>query len=210
MAKIKNIILDLGGVIINLDIPKTIKAFESIGFENFAHNYTQMQQMPFFDEYDKGKISSEEFIEEVKKLHPSQVNNSQIIWAWNEMLLDFPIHRIEYVKKLSQQYRVFLLSNTNELHIEAFEKILHQPHQLTNLSSLFEKDYYSCRIGMRKPDTEIFEFVLEQNNLNKNETVFIDDSKQHVEGANKIGLDAHLISQQEDISVFLEKILSLA
>lgn len=204
MTQIKTIIFDLGGVIINLDIPKTIAEFNRFSPIPFESVYTQLQQYPVFDDFDKGLISEEAFFNELHKVINHTGAPELIIAAWNAMLLDFPKHRLDLLISLKSRYRLFLLSNTNETHIRAFEADLLKHHGHPNLESFFEKVYYSCRMGMRKPDTEIFEKVLSDNNLLASETIFIDDSPQHVEGALKAGINAHLLAKGRDVNELIE------
>jgi putative hydrolase of the HAD superfamily len=107
------------------------------------------------------------------------------------MLLDFPPQRLDVLEKVKPHYRTFLLSNTNAIHIEEYNKVLHKTFGVDNLSVYFDKEYYSHLIHMRKPDAEAFEIILRENNLNPSETLFIDDTQQHVEGARKLGILAH-------------------
>ncbi len=199
MHEIKNIIFDLGGVVINLDIPKTISAFNKLSNKPFEAIYTQIQQTTLFDLFDKGNISEFNFFKELKQTLNSNISDIEMINAWNAMLLDYPIDRLNMLLKLKKKYRVFLLSNTNETHISSFEASLFNKHGYKNLEPFFEKVYYSCRIGMRKPDSEIFELVLSENKLNASNTLFIDDSPQHIESALKIGIQAHLLDKQKDV-----------
>lgn len=198
MAKINNIIFDLGGVIINLDTPKTIAEFNKLSPKPFESIYTQLQQTPVFDLFDKGLITEHDFFNALKLAIEADVDDALLIAAWNAMLLDFPLHRLELLKQLKPRYRLFLLSNTNETHVTEFEKHLLQSRGYANLEPFFEKVYYSCRMGMRKPDTEIFERVLKENNLVPEETVFIDDTIHHVEGALKTGIQAHLLAKGKE------------
>lgn len=200
MSEIKNIIFDLGGVIINLDIPKTIAEFNKLSVVPFESIYTQLQQSPIFDLFDKGQISETDFFKELKKYLKEDVTDTQMIDAWNAMLLDFPIHRLQLLSSLKSKYRIFLLSNTNETHITQLESDLHKEHRYKNLEPFFEKVYYSCRIGMRKPDSDIFKFVLNQNKLNAHETIFIDDSPQHIKGALNTGIQSYLLPRDKDVS----------
>ncbi|MBS1636343.1 MAG: HAD family phosphatase [Bacteroidetes bacterium] len=201
MSTIKNIIFDLGGVIINLDTPRTLHEFNklsaSVAFESI---YTQLNQTPLFDDFDKGHISEHDFFETLQKELQSHTPVHKLVDAWNAMLLDFPIHRLNMLRELKNDYRLFLLSNTNETHVRAFENILLQSHQIPNLEPFFEKVYYSCRMGMRKPDSEIFEFVLNENGLQASETLFIDDTQKHVNGATGCGIRARLLPQGTDIT----------
>lgn len=199
MSEIKNIIFDLGGVIINLDIPKTINEFNKLSNNSFESIYTQLQQTPIFDLFDKGHISEIEFYAEIQQSLKLKIPHDQLQFAWNAMLLDFPIERLHLLTQLKPNYKLFLLSNTNETHVAEFEKQLFKSHGYKNLESFFEKVYYSCRMGMRKPDTEIFNYVLTENNLKAEETIFIDDSPQHINGALKTGIKAHFLSNGKDV-----------
>lgn len=206
MSEIKNIIFDLGGVIINLDTAKTISEFNKLSKLPFEAIYTQLQQSTVFDLFDKGLISESDFFEELKKATQSTASKSELKQAWNAMLLDFPGHRLDLLKKIKSRYRLFLLSNTNETHVTEFEKTLLETHRYENLEPFFEKVYYSCRMQMRKPDVEIFDFVLTENGLNASETLFIDDSPQHVLGALKTGISAHLLPKEKEVEELLKEL----
>lgn len=206
MKNIKNIIFDLGGVIINLDIDKTIAEFNKIGNTKFENIYTQAAQNKLFDLFDKGIISPEEFFEEIKKEINYNGKDEDVILAWNEMLLDVPKKRLDALVKAKQNYNTFLLSNTNEAHIAIFERNLYKQHGVKNFEDYFDKVYYSCRMNMRKPDKEIFEYVLKENNLVAEETVFIDDSIQHVKGAGACGINAYLLPKNMDVSDLLKEL----
>ncbi len=182
---IKNIIFDLGGVIININYQLTLAEFKKIGLKDVDKIYTQFSQLDWFDKYDRGGISSETFISEFSKFLTPGTSPEQIINAWNAMLLDFPRERAELLLKLKERYRTFLLSNTNDIHINYFFHRIKELYGYDEMKSFFEKDYYSHRLGMRKPDVEIFEFVMKENGLIATETLFIDDTLQHVEGARK-------------------------
>ena len=199
MKQIKNIIFDLGGVIINLDINKTIQEFNKLSKMPFETIYSQLQQTPIFDEFDKGEISESIFFDEIQKTLGIQISKDKLIFAWNAMLLDFPKHRLDLLQKLKPNYRLFLLSNTNETHITEFETTLFKQHGYKNLDSFFETVYYSCRMGKRKPNTDIFNYVLSSNNLNPEETLFIDDTLQHIEGALKTGIQAKLLGKNKEV-----------
>ncbi|MGZ5191439.1 MAG: HAD family hydrolase [Flavisolibacter sp.] len=199
MSEIKNIIFDLGGVIINLDYSRTINEFNKLSNKPFETIFTQLQQSPVFDQFDKGTISESDFFEELKSSLHAEITMEEMVYAWNAMLLDFPLERLELLEQLKSKYRLFLLSNTNETHVKELESHLQQQHGHKNLEPFFEKVHYSCRMGMRKPDQEIFEFVLKENNLNKNETIFIDDSPQHVQGAMNTGIQSYYLTKGKDV-----------
>jgi glucose-1-phosphatase len=176
MHHIKNIIFDLGGVIINLDTNKTISEFNKLSYMPFEAIYTQASQSDIFDNFDKGLISTEEFFYEIRKQIRYEGPDHELLRAWNAMLLDVPERRLDVLVKMKQNYNTFLLSNTCEPHIAAFEHDLYLKHGVKNFNDYFDEVYYSCSMGMRKPNKEIFEFVLKQNDLKAEETVFIDDS----------------------------------
>ena len=193
---IKNIIFDLGGVLLKIDSRLTEKAFMDLGCSNFHAIYSQAKQTPLFDDFEMGKISEAAFFEELKSI--SRLNNAteqDLKKAWNAMLIDFPDNHHSLLKSLQDKYRVFLLSNTNETHIKGFTEIIEQRCGFSVFENLFEKVYYSSRMNLRKPDADCFLQVLKENNLYAAETIFIDDSIQHIEGANKVGIKAHWLEK---------------
>lgn len=202
----KTIILDFGGVLLNLDIPKTIAAFNRLSSVAFEAIYTQAAQSDLFNKFDKGQISEAVFFQELATAIAYQGPEENLLNAWNAMLLDLPAHRLQLLLRLKKNYRTFLLSNTCETHVRAFEADMKKVHQIDNLSAHFEKVYYSCRMGMRKPDKEIFEWLLRENNLKAEETIFIDDSLQHVKGAASVGIQAHLLEKGRELNDLLEEL----
>jgi glucose-1-phosphatase len=182
---IKNIIFDLGGVVINLDYNITLAEFKKLGIDDFDGVFNKNHQL---DNLEKGKISGKQFVTEVKKYLPDSISDNQVIKAWNAMLLDFPEERAELLKKLKGKYRTFLLSNTNELHLDSHFGLLQKENGVNYLSTFFEKQYFSNIIGMRKPDADIYEFVLNENGLKPDETLFIDDKLENIEGAIRCGI----------------------
>lgn len=196
--KIKNIILDLGGVLLNINYENTIREFKKLGIDNFEELYTQANQSKLFDKIEKGEITAKAFIAGLKDILPNHVTEQQIIHAWNAMLLDLPAERLDFLKELNQKYNTVLLSNTNVVHLKYFHKELQEAHKIDSLQDHFNKLYFSCDLKMRKPDEEIFHEVCNRENYNPDETLFIDDSIQHVEGAKKMGIHAFLLDTQKD------------
>ena len=190
MKHYKNIIFDLGGVIINLDYHATTNAFTELCGRDMAEVYSQKKQDPIFDDIETGRITPNEFREGLKQLFNFDASSEEIDAAWNALLLDIPLSRIELLQKLKPQKRIFLLSNTNAIHKVAFEKILKDATGFSELDPLFEKAYYSHEMEDRKPNVSIFQRVIEENELDLTETLFIDDSAQHIVGAKKAGLNA--------------------
>ena len=185
---LKNIIFDLGAVLLNIDFQRTMAAFKNLGAENTNEFFSAYAQYSFFDEFDKGLITPYEFRNEIKKFLKKNVTEEMIDKAWNAMILDFPKERIDLLLSYKNKYRTFLLSNTNAIHFPVYNNQLKENFNINNLSDLFEKAYYSYRLGLRKPDKEIFELVLKENNLIPNETTFIDDSPANIATANELGL----------------------
>jgi glucose-1-phosphatase len=194
----KNIIFDLGGVIINIDYSLTSQAFAKLGLPNFDSLFSQAKQNPLFDLYEKGLVPSSEFRNELKKYVGPSTDDATIDKAWNAMLLDVPAERLQLLKNAKATHRTFLLSNTNDIHIETFNGYLQKTFGIPDLSGHFDKLYLSYKVGMRKPDKEIFDLVLSENNLQPHETLFIDDSVQHVEAAKKLGIQAYLLDVKKE------------
>ena len=199
----KNIIFDLGGVILNIDYSLTVKAFRDLGLNDFDTLFSQAQQKQLFDLYEKGQITSVDFRNEIKTYCKTTVDYTNINDAWNAMLLDLPLPRLDILKIMKQTHRTFLLSNTNEIHIDTFNDYLQTNFKIADLSGYFEKLYLSYKVGMRKPDAEIFELLLEENNLTPDETLFIDDSMQHIESAQKLGIHTYWLDVKKESIVEL-------
>lgn len=187
---IKNIIFDLGGVLLNIDYQATINAFKKLGMKDFDEFFTQAAQHQLFDRLDKGEISPVAFRNELRRLSGLEVSDEEIDSAWNAMLLDLPAKRLALLERVGKRYRTFLLSNTNSIHYPAYMDYLNRHYGIADLSALFNKQYLSFQVGMRKPDREIYTHVLSDQALQAGETLFIDDSFQHVEGAREAGLNA--------------------
>lgn len=192
---IKNIIFDLGGVLLNLDYTLSTKAFQKIapGFGSFDAIYTGQKDKKLFENFETGAITSQQFRDGIRALLQKNINDKTIDEAWNAMLLNFPIERLKLLEELRSKYRLFLLSNTNEIHLLAVNEILNKTFGLKDLSGVFEKEYYSHKVGMRKPNREIFQLVISENKLDPSETLFIDDSEQHIEGGKRAGLQTLLM-----------------
>lgn len=184
---IRHIIFDLGGVLLNIDYQLTEKAFQQLGIKDFSAIYSQLRQSSLFDELEVGKISANEFFSRLKDTAGISPADEDLKLAWNAMLLDMPLRRLQLLQQLRLYYDLVLLSNTNEIHEEAFNKIIEGVHG-HSIAAFFDRIYYSHRIGMRKPDTEVFEMILNENGFKPEHTLFIDDSPQHVEGAKKLGI----------------------
>jgi putative hydrolase of the HAD superfamily len=188
MRGIKNIIFDLGGVIINLDNQRTTDAFVALGLKNIKEYFGHGHAASFFKDYEVGRIDDRQFIDAIRKTGGLTVPDQAIIDSWNALLLDFPPERIQLLKQLRKNYRLFLFSNTNALHLAALRDIYTRSFGPGSLEDHFEKTYYSHLMGMRKPDKASYEHILLENNLQGPETLFVDDAIINVEGAEQAGL----------------------
>lgn len=185
---IRHIIFDLGGVLLNIDYKLTEQAFIQLGIANFADIYSQLKQSTLFDDFEIGKIPPADFVKALQDNSGINASYDDIIAAWNAMLLDLPLRRLQILQQLRIYHDLILLSNTNEVHEVAFNKIISDAHSIPSLGVFFDKVYLSHRIGMRKPNVEVFERILTENGLKAEHTLFIDDSPQHIEGAKKAGI----------------------
>lgn len=206
MQGIKNIIFDLGGVILNIDYQLTRTAFEALGVKDFNSLYSQFHGSDLFNSLETGHVTTEAFLAEMHQHVPATVTDEQIVAAWNAMLLDFPLQRLQLLQQLRQHYNLYLLSNTNAIHLEAFNRILQESRGIPSLGGFFDRAYYSHVMGYRKPDKECYQVVLDENGLVAEETLFIDDTLPNIEGAKAVGLQTiHLQSPKTIIDIFRPK-----
>lgn len=186
----KNLILDLGGVLLNLSFPKTEDAFKALGLADFNNHFSQFKASPLFEELETGKVSKAQFLDHFKRETGLLKSDEEIVAAWNAMLLDFPPERIEWLDKLSGRYRLFLYSNTNAFHHDAFQHSFLEAFPQKPFDDYFEKAYYSHTLGLRKPYAASYTALLNDAGLLANETIFIDDTYPNIEGALEAGLQA--------------------
>ena len=204
MNNIDTLIFDFGGVIINLDYSKPLSEFKKLGILDSKKLYSKKEQTKLFDRLECGQISNENFLNEIRK--KSNTNDLELIKkAWNSILLNIPEERVHLLKKLSSKYKIFLLSNTNSIHLKEIISSYGEK-KWKNFISIFNDVYFSNQIGMRKPNENIFFHVINKNKLDVSKTLFIDDTAQHIKTAKKIGFKTYHLADREDIiSLFLEK-----
>lgn len=192
---IKNLLFDYGDIFINLDKPATARELNKLRIQEFTPEMIEKNQA-----YEKGLISTEAFVDFYHTEFPNTTKEA-LIDAWNAILLDFPKHRLEFIKQLAKdkKYRLLLLSNTNDLHISWIQQDWGM--ELYNeFAACFEQFYLSHEINLRKPDANIYEFVLRENNIEASETLFIDDTAENTEAAAKLGIHVwNLIPGEEDV-----------
>ena len=193
MEKIKNIIFDLGGIFIEIFYKRTEHAFIDLGVTNFNEFYTQSTASSLFEDLETGKIQPHEFYEGFRKETGSLATDEQIRDAWNAMLGTFPIERLSWLEEIGFRYKIYLYSNTNIIHYHAFQKIYQECTGKENFDDYFIKAHYSHDLGLRKPYPESFRKVLEIENLEASETLFIDDTSKNIDGAKEAGLQTVLL-----------------
>lgn len=195
MQNIKAIIFDLGGVILNIDYNKTRNAFGDLGVKNFDEMYSQKNANPLFHDLEEGKINEAEFYNAFRKSTHPGLTDQQIKTAWNAMLLDYREEALQTLTIIKHKYRMYLLSNTNSIHLQAFNKIYKDGNNNGVWEDYFDKIYYSHEIGYRKPGNEAYDYVLKENKLIASETLFIDDSLQNINAAKALGLQTIFLEE---------------
>lgn len=203
---IRNIIFDLGGVLLNIDPKKTIEAFGELGMEQLVGDKGLTYDHDIFYMMEQGKITPDEFREGVLALLPLRVSYQQVDDAWTAMLLDFPTIRVELLKSLRKDFGIYLFSNTNAIHVERFHSNFRNQHGF-EVSTLFEKDFYSNEIGYRKPSPESFQEIIRLSGINPEESLFIDDSLPNVESAIACGLKGYWLEPGQKVEEIFKEYL---
>ncbi|MCB0408954.1 MAG: HAD-IA family hydrolase, partial [Flavobacteriales bacterium] len=162
--------------------------------------YPQLVKANFFEEFEIGAISTSEFIAQFQQFD-NQITDDSILKAWNSMLLDIPTERLELISRLKKTHQVFLLSNTNDIHYNYINDYVKHKFQVKDFDEYFHKIYLSHQLKLRKPNPEIFKYVLENAQLQANETLFIDDSLEHINAAKNLGIKTHHLNLNQNQSL---------
>nr|WP_315148428.1 HAD family phosphatase [uncultured Flavobacterium sp.] len=201
---INTIIFDFGDIFINLDKEAPINGLKKLGLTQWNEDLNQLNL-----QFEKGQISEENFLLGIQKQVPN-ASFDEILIVWNSILQDFPLRRLEFLQKLTKKYRLFLLSNTDSIHIDTFER--ENGLSFTrDFYMCFEKVYFSFEMGMRKPDAEIFNYLIKNHELSPKRTLFIDDKKENTDAALALGLKVWnlQVGQEDVIDLFKKKELEL-
>jgi len=191
MATIKpvsTIIFDFGGVVLDIDPSQTINELKKLGFEDVGLLENPAFKEGIIDKFERGIHTPETFREKVRDFLKIKITDQQIDEAWNALLFDIPKERIAVIEEAKKHYPIFLLSNSNEIHYEVYVRDLQLRFGYREFDQLFDKAYFSFDLHLSKPNPEIFEFVMNQHKLKPEETLFIDDTLEHIEAAQKLGL----------------------
>ncbi len=199
---IDTIIFDFGDIFINLDKQATIDGLKQLGLTSWNDDLDRLNIS-----FEKGQISRDNFLLGIQK-HIPNASIDEILVAWNAVLLDFPLHRLEFLQLLSQKYRLFLLSNTDAIHINHFEQ-REGASFYGDFYQCFEKVYFSYEMGMRKPDAEIYNALIRQHELSPKRTLFVDDKKDNTDAAKTLGLQVWnlQVGEEDVVELFNKKII---
>ena len=211
MQKIKNIIFDLGNVIIDLDIPRTWQSFQHLLGDDYEASLKKLgAENDIFIQYEIGRISEEEFFETLRQATDAPVSIKSLKDAWNAMLLTIPKERLEMLEALKKNYNVMLLSNTNKTHLDFVHGYLKTVYNITDFEArYFHTPYYSHLINLRKPNTDIYAYVLNDANIKPEETLFFDDMPANIETAKKLGIHGIVHPIGEEIVTSVRKYITL-
>jgi putative hydrolase of the HAD superfamily len=185
---VENIIFDLGGVILDIDIKTAIDNFIKMGISPNQNELNPISSVKLFMDYEVGAISSQDFKDEISKIAKTGVSNEDFINIWNAIILNYPAENIKILEEIKSNYRTFLMSNTNEMHHIHYSNILRAEYGFKSLDELFEKAYFSHISKMRKPEIRFFELLINENKLNPEKTLFIDDFIENIEAAKLLGI----------------------
>lgn len=203
---IRNIIFDLGGVLLNIAPKKTIEAFGKLGMEQSVDDRGLSYDHDIFYQMEQGKITPKEFRNGVRQLLPKEVSDDEIDAAWTAMLLDFPAIRVELLKNIRKDFKIYLFSNTNAIHVAKYHSNFRNQHGF-EMSTLFEKDFYSNEIGYRKPSAESYQEIIRLSGINPSESLFIDDSLQNVDAAIASGIKGFWLESGQTVENLFQKYL---
>ncbi|MCH7535594.1 MAG: HAD family phosphatase [Bacteroidetes bacterium] len=195
LTGIKNLIFDLGNVLIDIDPKLSTEMFKKLGVHQIDEIYSLKSQNDLFDNLEMGKISNDDFRNEIRHLSNSNLTDDQIDLAWSAMLLELPHERLELLADLKKRFRIFLLSNTNAIHIKSFNERLNQQNRKDFFYDLFDHVYYSYEIGMRKPNADIYNHLLDDQSIVAEECLFIDDLQHNIDGAAQLNFKTQLVEK---------------
>ena len=188
----KNLLFDLGGVILDLKRSACVEAFKKLGLENAENVFGEYSQTGVFLALEEGLVSPEEFRAEVRTLLTQNVTDDEIDDAFGEFLVGIPLHRLKALEKLREDYRIYLLSNTNPIHIN---KKIKEFFGVDNkeLDNYFDGKVLSYLAKASKPNPKIFEYTINHLGIKPEETLFLDDSQRNLDAASKFGFGVALV-----------------
>ncbi len=202
-SKIKNIIFDLGGVLLNINPLLSLLELERISGIKQEDLIVKLAGAKIFEKFDTGSLNPAQFRSELCQILNREVNDQEIDRIWNKLLLDFPLPRVELLRQLRKNYRIYLLSNTNIIHYWYYTREFSEKYGF-QMMDLFDQLFLSYEIGIHKPDDGIYTHVLEAAALNPSETVFFDDSLANIKAAERLGISSIHIHDGHEVTEYFE------
>lgn len=199
MTEIKSVILDLGGVVIDIDPMQTIEYLRQQGAGNVEEVFAFMEEEGYFDELERGQLTGGQLIKMLNDRFTTKLTPEAILTAWDKLLLGIPKERVETIKALRAKYRLLLLSNTNWPHISTINKMVQKEFGVKDLGVWFDKTYYSYELGLRKPESRIYFHILKDQRLKAQHTIFLDDTLSHLEAAKNLGIQTRLVTPTQGL-----------
>jgi putative hydrolase of the HAD superfamily len=208
-AGIKHIIFDLGNVLLDLDFERANRSFEALIGKDFTRLATSEETKNAFLQLELGHYSEESFINALQRQASVAPDGRKIIDAWNSLLVDVPAKRLKMLEQLKTKgFDLYLLSNTNSIHIQWLKRHLKKVHNVEQFDQqFFTKSYYSHFLKMRKPDPEIYKFVLNDALINRAETLFVDDNEENILSAQQVGINTLHHNSGRDITEIMQSFL---
>ena len=200
---IKNIVFDLGGVLVDLDFKAAINGLQKAGFANVKERLQTLHQGGIFQKFELGEMTADEFRTAIRENSTVELTDEEVDNLWNAMLLEIPREKLELILDLRGKYMVYLLSNTNSIHWDYVCKNAFN-YRGFRVKDYFEETFLSYEMHLAKPDKAIFEKVLQDANLLPEETLFIDDSEANCKAAEEVGIHAHHYHIGDDLSKVFE------
>lgn len=205
---VSKLILDFGGVIYTISHQKQQETFVKLGLDNFDELYSHAIQLPLFAQFECGKISGDEFRENIKTLLGNKFSDAQIDLAWNSILVGFPEDTVRFLELLSKHYTLYLLSNTNVIHYDVYINQFNKTFGY-DFNTLFEKTYWSFKVGKRKPNKDIYDQLISECCITPKNTLFIDDTQLNTTTAEKAGIPSYWLKPGEHLQDIFNADLSL-
>ena len=197
-SNIKNILFDLGGVILDINVQATLKQFYELGFPAELMQFPNSMTTDLYFKYETGKLNTEQFRNQIRKAAGVEMTDRAFDEAWNAMLVRFPEERVALLKELSKRYKLYMLSNTSALHVKVFEK-MYLDLAGKSMHHVFDKIYYSHEIGWHKPDREAWEYVIKDASIKAEETLFLDDNIHNIKASQELGFQAIHIHERTSL-----------
>lgn len=197
-SNIRNILFDLGGVILDINIQATLKQFYELGFPAELMQYPESMSTDVFFKYQTGKLDTEQFRNAIRESAGVEMSDQAFDDAWNAMLLRIPKERTALLQRLSERYSLYMLSNTSSLHVKVFEQMYLESAGVS-MHEVFTKIYYSHEIGWHKPDHEAWEYVIKDSGIKPEETLFLDDTIHNIKASQELGFQAIHIHERTNL-----------